>query len=513
MAKLEAIKSVAVGDVLAGKYRVEKILGMGGMGIVVAAMHLDLREMRAIKLIRPDARNDQSIERFLREARAVVRLRSEHVAEVYDVGRLESGAPYIVMELLEGQDLSAILKARGPLPVDEAVLYVTQACHALAEAHAAGIVHRDLKPGNLFRTHRADGSVCIKVLDFGISKNTKMEQFDPEMTGAKDIVGSPMYMSPEQMRSARKVDPRADVWALGAILYKLLTGRPPFHAPTVPEIFALTLGKQVRPPSALRPEIPNELERIILCCLDKTLHHRYATAAELGAELVPHGPWEGANVEAPMQLFARTRRTSVPPAPLSTNIDADEPEQRLSEPPLTVQGIDASDPMMGLARSHKIVRSGPIPTWSASRIVHPPRPAWLGLVVILSILSALIGASVVLIFVRTAGTMVANQPPEKTTGSELHAPSAFVIPAPSAALAQRIDVNASANSAPTAPPVLCSAPKDTQKWQEPKRALPTSTVDIAARPLPTWRKRVPVRVPAKPENAHATPQDPIPYRE
>jgi len=169
MAKQEANKSVGVGDVLAGKYRVEKILGMGGMGIVVAAMHLDLREMRAIKLIRPDARSAQSVERFLREARAVVRLRSEHVAEVYDVGRLESGAPYIVMELLEGQDLSTISKMRGTLPIEEAVLYVTQACHALAEAHAAGIVHRDLKPGNLFLTRRPDGSVCIKVLDFGIS--------------------------------------------------------------------------------------------------------------------------------------------------------------------------------------------------------------------------------------------------------------------------------------------------------------------------------------------------------
>lgn len=513
MAKLEAIKSVAVGDVLAGKYRVEKILGMGGMGIVVAATHLDLREMRAIKLIRPDARSDQSVERFLREARAVVRLRSEHVAEVYDVGRLESGAPYIVMELLEGQDLSAILKTHGPLPIEEAVLYVTQACHALAEAHAAGIVHRDLKPGNLFRTHRADGSVCIKVLDFGISKNTKMEQFDPEMTGAKDIVGSPMYMSPEQMRSARKVDPRADVWALGAILYKLLTGRPPFHAPTVPEIFALTLGKQVRPPSALRPEIPNELERIILCCLDKKLHHRYATAAELGAALVPHGPWEGAMFEAPTQLFSRKRRSSVPPVPHASNIDPEKPEQRLSEPPSTVQGIDASDPMMGLARSHKIVRSGPIPTWSASRIVPPPRPAWLGFVVVLSILSAFIGASVVLIFVRTTGTMVANQPLEMTTRSEQHASSAVVIPTPSTALAQKVDVDVSANSVPAAPPILCSAPKVGQKWQEPKRALPTSTMDIAARPLPSWRAKVPARVPAKPENAHATPQDPIPYRE
>jgi serine/threonine-protein kinase len=316
MSKQEASNIVSVGDVLAGKYRVERVLGMGGMGVVVAATHLDLREVRAIKLMRPELVSDQAVERFLREARAVVRLRSEHVAEVYDVGRLESGAPYIVMEMLEGQDLSALLKERGKLPVDEAVLYIAQACHALNEAHEAGIIHRDLKPGNLFLTRRADGSPCIKVLDFGISKHLSYHG-EEEMTGAREIMGSPLYMAPEQMRAARKVDVRADVWALGAILYKLVTGRAPFQAATVPEIFAATLGKQARPPSFIRPELSKEFDAVILRCLDKSAHRRYGSAAELLAALRPFGPW-GAVDQADELTHPRSslRRSTIPPGRL-----------------------------------------------------------------------------------------------------------------------------------------------------------------------------------------------------
>lgn len=316
MSKQEASNIVSVGDVLAGKYRVERVLGMGGMGVVVAATHLDLREVRAIKLMRPELASDQAVERFLREARAVVRLRSEHVAEVYDVGRLESGAPYIVMEMLEGQDLSAVLKERGRLPVDEAVLYIAQACHALTEAHEAGIVHRDLKPGNLFLTRRADGSPCIKVLDFGISKHLS-HHGDEEMTGAREIMGSPLYMAPEQMRAARQVDARADVWALGAILYKLLTGRAPFQAATVPEIFAATLGKQVRPPSFIRPELPKGLDAVILRCLDKIAQRRYSSASDLFAALRPFGPWGVVDEEGELTIpLSSLRRSTIPPGRL-----------------------------------------------------------------------------------------------------------------------------------------------------------------------------------------------------
>lgn len=513
MSKQEAFKGVSVGDILAGKYRVEKILGMGGMGVVVAAMHLDLRELRAIKLIRPDAESDQSVERFLREARAVVRLRSEHVAEVYDVGRLESGAPYIVMELLEGQDLSAMLKARGPLPIEEAVLYVTQACHALAEAHAVGIVHRDLKPGNLFLTHRINGSACIKVLDFGISKDTKPEKPDPEMTGAKDLIGSPLYMSPEQMRSARKVNPRADVWALGAILYKLLTGRAPFHAPTVPEIFALTLGKQVRPPSALRPEIPGELDAVILRCLDKQLQNRFPTAAELGVALVPFGPWEPAVAESANQLFQNTRRTTVPPPPPQLE-EAEAIERDVLISPMNSDSLDIAEPMTGLARSNKMTRSGPISSWTGARTRSMIRPAWLAFVAFLSVMSAFVGATIVAFVARTPNLVVARHAAEIVTSPEVHlapvgANSSPLLPVlPSAVIAE-----SSANLVMNAPVASASAPKPAEKAFVTKVPRNVSSTEALVRPAASASARAAKLGPAKPDSSVSGLPDPFPQRE
>src|SRR5882724_4843576 len=216
------------GDVLAGKFRIERVLGVGGMGMVVSAMHIHLDERVAIKFLLPEAlSNGEAVARFGREARAAVKIRSEHVARVTDVGALDTGAPYMVMELLRGQDLSQLLRDQGALSVHLAVLYVLQACEALAEAHAIGIVHRDLKPANLFLTSRADGSPCVKVLDFGISKVTSASGSgsDMGMTRTQSIMGSPLYMSPEQMASSRDVDQRADIWAVGCVLYELVWPR------------------------------------------------------------------------------------------------------------------------------------------------------------------------------------------------------------------------------------------------------------------------------------------------
>src|SRR4051812_29611172 len=212
------VAGVREGDVLAGKYRVDKILGAGGMGVVVAAHHVQLDERVAIKFLLPEALgNAEAVARFAREARAAVKIKSEHVARVIDVGTLETGAPYMVMEYLEGGDLSQVLASRGPLPVEEAVEYVLQACEAIAHAHALGIVHRDLKPANLFLIRRPDGTNAIKVLDFGISKVMpgKSASSDNAMTRTRTVMGSPLYMSPEQMASTRDVDGRTDLWALG----------------------------------------------------------------------------------------------------------------------------------------------------------------------------------------------------------------------------------------------------------------------------------------------------------
>jgi len=248
--------TVQQGTVLAGKYRVERVLGQGGMGVVVAATHLQLDKRVALKFLRPEVLHDSLlVARFANEARAAGKIQSEHVAKVLDVGALDDGAPYMVMAYLEGRDLAEHVRQRGALPGQEAIEYVLQACEALAEAHVAGIIHRDLKPANLFLTSRADGSPCIKVLDFGISKAGPA---GPEqgLTQTSAMMGSPNYMAPEQLKSARHVDARTDIWALGVTLQELLTGEVSFRAETVAELYVSILQSQPKPLRVLRPEAP-----------------------------------------------------------------------------------------------------------------------------------------------------------------------------------------------------------------------------------------------------------------
>jgi eukaryotic-like serine/threonine-protein kinase len=281
---------VRSGDVLAGKYRVDRILGVGGMGIVVAATHLQLHQKIALKFMLPEATHVPALlERFAREARAAAGLKSDHVARVLDVGTLDSGSPYMVMEYLEGSDLGSVIETRGALSIDVAVDYLLQACDAVAEAHSIGIVHRDLKPRNLFLTQRNDGRALVKVLDFGIAKQ-KAAASDLSLTKTSEVMGSPNYMSPEQLRASRAADERSDIWALGVILYELLTGVLPFAADSVTQLIAMVLTDHPRPIRAFRPDLPDDLCRAIERCLAKDPAARFATIAELALALERFAP-------------------------------------------------------------------------------------------------------------------------------------------------------------------------------------------------------------------------------
>ncbi len=275
------------GTILLGKYEVDRVLGRGGMGVVVVAHHIQLRQRVAIKFLHPAAmKNVDVVARFAREARVLASIQSEHVVRFLDVGTLERGEPYMIMECLEGTDLSRLVRRRGPLPVEEAVEYILQACEPLGEAHAAGIVHRDLKPSNLYLARRADAHI-IKVIDFGISKmiSSAGESDDTSITTTSVILGSPLYMSPEQLRSSKDIDARSDIWALGVILFKLLTGKTPFVPDTLAQLCAMILLQAPPRVTDLRPSLPAGLAEVIQKCMEKDPADRYQNVAELAQAL------------------------------------------------------------------------------------------------------------------------------------------------------------------------------------------------------------------------------------
>jgi len=282
------MQPIQPGQILLDKYGVERVLGAGGMGVVVAARHLALDELVAIKFMLGGG-SPADLARFVREARAAVRLKSQHVARVLDVAALEDGTPYMVLEHLDGNDLAHVLKERGPLPVGEAVDLILQASEAIAEAHSIGIIHRDIKPANLFLTRGLDGAPNVKVLDFGIAKwtNAGTAKMDPSQP-----MGSAPYMALEQFASTNLVDPRTDVWALGATLFHLLTGKTPFHYDDVDSIQAMMhtiMFREPLRPRALRPELSEAMENILLRCLEKEQSERFPSVAALAAVLAPFG--------------------------------------------------------------------------------------------------------------------------------------------------------------------------------------------------------------------------------
>jgi serine/threonine protein kinase len=276
-----------VGQIINGKYRIERQIGRGGMGIVLAATHLQLEHLVAIKVMRRDlVMDDRALDRLLLEARSAARIRSEHVARVLDVGTLENGSAFIVMEYLDGENLADLLDREGALEIEQAASFLMQCCLALAEVHVAEMVHRDLKPGNLFIARLPDGSPMVKIVDFGISKQIGSAR-DGAATTSPQVLGSPFYMSPEQMR-ADPVDERSDIWGLGAILFEMLTGRPPFIGDTLPEVYSAVLKDAPPNVDSLRAGVPVGLDDVVQRCLEKDPAQRFCDVADLAEALAPY---------------------------------------------------------------------------------------------------------------------------------------------------------------------------------------------------------------------------------
>ena len=338
----------AEGEILADKFRVERVLGQGGMGVVVAAMHLQLDQRVAIKFLLPEAtEHPEIVERFAREARAAARMQGKNVVRIIDVGSLPDGRTFMVMEYLEGSDLEHVLEKNGALPLPEALSYFGEALEALAEAHAKGIVHRDLKPGNLFLANQPDGGVVVKVLDFGISK---LEDDRAQLTRTSTAMGTAFYMTPEQLTNAKDVDERADVWSMGIILYELLTNQKPFDGTSMPEIVAKILRNKRTPLTEFG--LPAELDEVLDKCLASDRVDRFSDVGELAAALAPF-----AAADFPVDRILRVRgRREMPPASRLPASMVPAPTRAVTDP---------SDPATG-ATQLAVASSGEVPSRAPS---------------------------------------------------------------------------------------------------------------------------------------------------
>jgi eukaryotic-like serine/threonine-protein kinase len=331
------LAQLAAGTVIDGRYRVDEILGEGAMGVVVAAKHVQLGERVALKFLRYSSQggDDDFRSRFRREAKVSGMLRNEHITRVIDVGIWRDRVPYMVMDYLAGTDLRLVIKREGPLPVARAVDLVVQVCIGISEAHAKGVVHRDLKPSNIFLVPRPDGSDLVKILDFGISKWAAGEADLDDLTKTGTILGSPNYMAPEQLVGNPRVDARADVWSIGAILYRLLSGRAPFESPSFPRLVAEVTSNRLPPAlTAMRPEIPRDLEAVVMKCFARNRDQRIQNVAELAGGLLDA-------VHAPLAAAVRQRidaTLSMPTAeiPITIAIDEAPPARPSPTSPATV---------------------------------------------------------------------------------------------------------------------------------------------------------------------------------
>jgi len=376
---------------------VERVLGSGGMEVLVEARHLGLDVRVAIKFLKEEASPIPSVvERFAREARAMIRIKSEHVARVLDVGQTAHGAPFMVMEYLEGRDLATLLAEFGPLPAPDAVDVVLQAAEPFAEAHALGIFHRDLKPANLFLTTRADGAPAVKVLDFGISKLGATGRGNASlsfMTTAMPL-GSPLYMAPEQIASARDVDERANIWAVGAVLYELISAHVPFDADNINRLRYEILQEEPPALSDFARTVPPGLEVIVLRCLRKNPDERYPSVAALAESLAPFGGSQAlTSAKRILAITACPTNTSVGSSTSVLSLQTTELGSQVSRGPATTPARiltpSAASPSLEAARQARCgTPQETVAAWGTTGGRPTRRPRWLLLVAIAVALAA-----------------------------------------------------------------------------------------------------------------------------
>jgi eukaryotic-like serine/threonine-protein kinase len=474
---------VQIGDTLVGKYRVEAVIGTGGMGVVVRATHLLLKDKVAVKYLRwPGMADDETIARFLREAQAAARIKSPHVARVVDVGTLDNGSPYLVMELLDGSDLGGIVEKDGPLPIEFAVTLMLQTCEALASAHASGVIHRDIKPSNLFLTRGPAGEPVVKVLDFGISKVTNLSASSGDLTLTQRSMGSPLYMSPEQMRSARNVDVRTDIWSLGVVFYELVTGVAPFVAETIPELYALVLDEDSRPSPLGQhgKDLPPGLDDIVQRCLCKGAQGRYPNVAALAAALAPFG---GTGADASAERTRRILEAAGLPTVSSAPTPPSESSRASSRAEVQATPVRASSTATSFGQT--------------GSTTHGARGRMMALVG--SGLALLVGIGIGVSMVRRGGeTALPNAPVPASANTAIAA-------SPAASRSETVDASSAVGVAPAdRTPPASSASSATRPPPKPAR---TAAPSAAATVVPATAAPPTAPPTAAPANAAPVPTD------
>jgi serine/threonine-protein kinase len=494
---------VQPGHILAGKYRVERVIGLGGMGVVVEARHVTLDERVALKFLLPEwAANPEAAARFHREAKAAVKIKSEHVARVTDVGTLETGAPYMVMEYLEGTDLSNKLQKDGVLQVEDAVDFVIQGCDALTEAHGYGIVHRDIKPANLFLTKRPNGTPLVKVLDFGISK-TSGPQVD-SLTKTTASMGSALYMSPEQMQQTRGVDHRTDIYALGITLYELLAGKQPFYADTLPQLCAEIFTGTPMPIRNVRQDVSPGLAAVLEKAYARDRGQRYQSVGELVLALAPYAPRRS---QTAIESVAKMSGLEAAAAAAGAPAPATPPSSVVGSGPNTLASGGTQIVDSGPARSSQVpVLGGLPPTTGPGSVVDSvsvPVNSSKGTFVAL--------AAVAVLGLAAGGVYLATRGRGANASTTAAASTADTAPVETATAAPVVTATAAPVMTTTAAPVTPTATAEAA----PSVVAPSPSVAVAASPkgpraTGAVARPAPAPTPAAPTAAPAAPSKPPP---